>query len=302
MVGPSAILLDMAQDQPEAASWPWKPAVTEETRREIEYATTRYPALLDEMKRDVGALLEKGSMPAARDLASATGEHFNHNEPPLFFTGDLDASFVLVHLNPKQRDITSDEPPASLPFRSFEEYFDVCRHFGARMYGPAASRAHRAQFDHKQIQFLEPFGVIDFVDEHGEEDRFTNLERVLDGKLQLELIPYGSDSFSARGLSRDLLKPHHDRLMSVITAKPRDYVIFCGAVFERLMGPNVLREHRFRLEKADGSKTRDEYRFANLRLPYKETEIKAGLALSWARQGIPMSRYAEAVRDRYEAD
>ena len=29
---------------------------------------------------------------------------------------------------------------------------------------------------------------------------------------------------------------------------------------------------------------------------------KAGLALSWAQQGIPMSRYAEAVRDRYGAD
>ena len=170
------------------------------------------------------------------------------------------------------------------------------------MYGPGASRTHRSQFDHKQIQFLEPFGVIDFVEEDGEEDRFTNLERALDRKLQLELIPYGSNSFTARGLSRDLLKPHYDRLMSVITAKPRDYVIFCGAVFERLMGPNVARERRFRLEKSDGSKTKDEYRFANLRLPYGDAEIKAGLALSWARQGIPMSRYTEAVRDRYEAD
>ena len=288
----------MAKDHPDAATWPWEAAVTEETQREIEDASRRYPTLLDEMSRDIGALLETGSMPAARDLASATGEHFNHNEPPLFFTGDLDASFVLVHLNPKERDSISDEPATSLPFKSFEEYFDVCRHFGARMYGPAASPTHRSQFDHKQIQFLEPFGVIDFV----EEDRFTNLERALDCKLQLELIPYGSDSFSARGLTRDLLKPHYDRLMSVITARPRDYVIFCGAVFERLMGPNVAREHRFRLEKADGSKTKAEYRFANLRLPYRDREIKAGLALSWAQQGIPMSRYAEAVRDRYGAD
>ncbi len=117
-----------------------------------------------------------------------------------FFTGDLDASFVLVHLNPKQRDVTSDEPADfPLPFRSFEEYFDVCRHFGARMYGSESSRTHRSQFDLKQVRFLEPFDVIDFVEEKTREDRFTNLERLFDCKLQLELIPYGSNSFSAWG-------------------------------------------------------------------------------------------------------
>ena len=41
----------MAEDQPDAASWPWEPAVTEETHREIEYASKRYPTLLDEMRR-----------------------------------------------------------------------------------------------------------------------------------------------------------------------------------------------------------------------------------------------------------
>ena len=292
----------MPDGQPNAAAWPWEPLVTEETHREIEDYAERYPVLLGEMTRDIGELLETGTMTAARELvAAATGEHFNHNEPPLFFTGDLDASFVLVHLNPKQRDVTSDAPARFSPFKSFEEYFDVCRHFGARMYGSDSSRTHRSQFDHKQIRFLAPFRVIDFGEEHGREDRFTNLELALDHKLQLELIPYGSDAFSARGLSPDLLQPHYERLMSVITAKRRDYVIFCGAVFERLMGPNVARGHRFRLTKADGSQTKAEYRFANLRLPYGDEEIKAGLAPSWAQPGIPMSRYAEAVRDRYEA-
>lgn len=219
-------------------------------------------------------------MATAKELASATGEHFNHNEPPLFFTGDLDASFVLVHLNPKQKDVTSNEPAPSLPFESFEEYFDICRHFGARMYGPDSSRIHRSQFDRKQIRFLEPFGVIDFVEEHREENRFTNLERVFDRKLQLELIPYGSDAFSARGLTEGLLQPHYERLMSVITARRRDYVIFCGAVFERVMKRHITQEHRFRLTKADGSQSKGEYRFANLGLPFGGEETRAGLAPS----------------------
>jgi len=289
----------MTEVRPSAAAWPWEPKVTAETHREIEDYATRYPALLDEMRTDVEELLDTGSMAAAQELAAATGEHFNHNEPPLFFTGDLDASFVLVHLNPKQRDVTSNEPANALPFESFEEYFDICRHFGARMYGPDSSRTHRSQFDRKQIRFLEPFGVIEFVEEKGKEDRFTNLERVFEGKLQLELIPYGSDAFSARGLTQDLLEPHYERLMSVITARPRDYIIFCGAVFERVMKPNITQWHHFHLTKADGSRTKGESRFANLRLPYGGEEIEAGLAPSWAQHGIPMSGYAEAVRDCY---
>lgn len=128
--------------------------------------------------------------------------------------------------------------------------------------------------------------------------KFTNLQRVFD-KLQLELSPYGSDAFSAHGLTEDLLEPHYDRLMSVITARPRDYIIFCGAVFERVMKPNITQWHHFHLTKADGSRTKGESRFANLRLPYGGKEIKAGLAPSWAQHGIPMSGYAEAVRDCY---
>ena len=49
--------------------------------------------------------------------------------------------------------------------RSFEEHFDAYRRFGAGMYGPDSPRTHRSPFDHKQIRFLRPFGVIDFVED-----------------------------------------------------------------------------------------------------------------------------------------
>jgi hypothetical protein len=295
-----AIIVDVRDQSQDPADWPWESAVSEETYREIEHFSKHYPALMSEMRRDVGELIEAGSMRRARELADATGEHFNHNRPPLYFTGDVDAPLVLVHLNPKQPNATSGRPAASAPFETFEDYFDVCRHFGARRYGPDSSRRHKSPFDHKQIRFLKPFELIDFVEEEGSDDRLRNLELAIDGKLQLELIPYGSNSFSGRGLTQELLQPHYDRLMSVITARRRAYVIFCGGVFERLMKPYVIGSpHRFRLRKSDGSSTRSEYRFANVRLPYRGQEIAAGIAYSWAQQGIPMCQYGEAIRERY---
>jgi len=289
----------MTDEPQDPADWPWESAVSEDTDREIEHITKNHPRLMSEMRGDIGELLEAGSMTKARELADATGEHFNDSRPPLFFTGDVDASFVLVHLNPKQPNTRSDRPRGPTPFETFEEYFDVCRHFGGRMYGSSSLRRHRSPFDHKQIQFLRPFEVIDFVEEQSREDRFTNLERAIDRKLQLELIPYGSDSFTGRGLTDELLQPHYERLMSVVTARHRAYVIFCGRVFERLMGRYVTGQHRFRLMKTDGSPTRNEYRFANLQLPYGDRKLSAGLAYSWAQQGIPMRQYGEKVRDLY---
>jgi hypothetical protein len=274
--------------------------MTEGMRTATKRYSAKYGRFLDELQTDVAEFLRARVVSRARDLTVHTGQHFNHNEPPQFFTGDLDAPLVLVHLNPKAASNNfAPRFEGTLPFRTFEEYFDLYRHFGARKYGPGSPRTHRSPFDYKQIRFLRPFGVIDFVDERSRDDRFTNLELAIDRKLQLELIPYASAAFSTRGFTKQILEPHYERIVRVITARPRRYVIFCGAVFATLLSDYVTREHGFRLKKRDGSLERQTSRFANLRLPYGDETISAGLAHSWARQGIPMPSYAEEVRRRY---
>jgi hypothetical protein len=162
--------------------------------------------------------------------------------------------------------------------------------------GRSSSRTHRSPFDHKQIRFLRPFGVIDFVNA----DQFLNLERVIDQKLQLELIPYASPTFFTTGFTPTILRPHLERLIDVIRARPRDYVIFCGRVFERLLPKSaIVAEHAFKLRKNDGSLERQTSRFAIVQLHVNGETITAGLAHSWARQGIPMRSYAERIVELY---
>ena len=127
---------------------------------------------------DAGDLQEfraASTISRARQLAEATGQHFNADRLPQYFTGDLDGPVVLVHLNPKQANAPAPPSGWQTTARTLEEYFDACRHFGARMYGPSSPRTHRSRFDDEQIQFLRPLGVIDFVQGHNGEDRFTNL-------------------------------------------------------------------------------------------------------------------------------
>ena len=123
---------------------------------------------------------------------------------------------------------------------------------------------------------------------------------MIDQKLQLELIPYESQSFSSAGLTKEVLRPHFERLIKVITAHPRDYVIFCGRVFEQLLPSDaIVEDHSFRLRKKDGTLERAASRFSVLQLPANGKAITAGLAQSWARQGIPMTSYAEKIVELY---
>lgn len=259
----------------------------------------RYGHFLNEIEADLNELSETGVISRARTLSRRTGQHFNHNEYPMYFTGDLDSPFVLVHLNPKQADNPADRFSGNHSFGDLDDYFAAHRHFGAIRYGPASPRTHKSAFDHKQVRFLRPFRVIDFVDGQGGEDRFVNLERAIDHKLQLELIPYGSDAFSVRGFTEEVLRPHYERIMEVIAARPRRYVIFCGSVFAPLFEGYITDEHKFRLRKADSTREKQASRFANLALPYGGRTIAAGLAHSYPRMGIPMASYAEEIVNRY---
>jgi hypothetical protein len=262
----------------------------------------RYAPLLSEMRSDVEEFLATGNIRRARELTAATGQRFDADRLPQFFTGDLDGPVVLVHLNPKQAKVRRPPPAWQDTVQTLEDYLEWYRHFGERMYGRCSPRTHQSPFDLKQIRFLQPLRVIDFVEERSCDDRFTNLERVIDYKLQLELVPYGSVSFSTHGFTPEVLAPHLNRILSTIAVVPRRYVLFCGAVFRPLLKKYVTRRHQFHLRKNDGTLERQSSSFANLLLPYQGGSIRAGLAQTWPRQGIPMAAYAEEVQSRYEDD
>src|SRR4051794_23928563 len=106
--------------------WTWTPHVTEATYGEIAAYRPRYGAFLDDMKTQIEEFVSTGVIVRARSLASLTGQQLNHSQYPLFFTGDLDAGLVLVHLNPKQADDLSKRFRGPFTVKTFEDYFDVC--------------------------------------------------------------------------------------------------------------------------------------------------------------------------------
>jgi len=264
--------------------------------RDIQNWPVGVARLLNEARTDVNELLANGRIDRASELAQRTGVPFDSSYFPMYFTGAFESPLVLVHLNPK----LSAQLGGPL-YANFDAYYDQHRRFGYHHWEMDPS--YKSAFDHKQMRFLRPFGVITFLPEIKPRDKRVNLGRVIDKKLQLELIPYASPGFAAKDFSIDLLQPHFERVLGVIAAFPRDYVIFCGAVFDELLklsGRETFRlDHPFPLATKQGT-SKNVYQFSNVAFKYEGATIRAGIARSFAIQGIPMSAYGSKCHELYD--
>ena len=265
----------------------------------IEADVKNWPAgvarLLNEARTDVNELLAVGRIDRASGLAQRTGVPFDSAYFPMYFTGAFESKFVLVHLNPKLSDRLGGPRYGDL-----DAYYDAHRRFGYHHWEMDPS--YRSAFDHKQVRFLRPFGSIEFYPETESGHERANAALAIDRKLQLELIPYASTGFAARDFSADLLQPHFERVLGVIAAFPRDYIIFCGAVFNELLklsGRETFRsDHHFPLATKKGT-SKGEYQFSNIAFSYEGATLRAGVARSFAIQGIPMSAYGAKCHEFY---
>jgi hypothetical protein len=266
---------------------------------QIESAVPNLPVgvahLLNEVRTDVNELLASGRIDRATELAQRTGVPFDSTYFPMYFTGAFEPKLVLVHLNPK----LSNRLGGPL-YANFDDYYEKHRRFGYHHWGMDSS--YKSAFDHKQVRFLRPFGAIDFNPETEPGHARANAALAIDKKLQLELIPYASPDFSAKDFWIDLLQPHFERVLGTIAAFPRDYVIFCGAVFDdllKLSGRETFRlDHEFLLATKQGM-SKNEYRFSNVVFSYEGVSLRAGIARSFAIQGIPMSAYGAKCHELY---
>jgi hypothetical protein len=235
--------------------------------------------------------LEYGRCNQAINLNQIIGEEYFCESNPHFFTGDLDADLVLIHLNPKRnKNNTTKKFDIEKPkFETFEAYFDYFRYFGRNNYGKNSERTHKSPFDKKQIRFLKPLNILPFTGN----DIYKDLEIVMDKKLQIELIPFGSENFNYNKVGINNIEPFIDNILSLIAAKERKQVIFCGRVFDDILKEYVSKKkvHKFKLQKTDGTLTKGDYHFIEVEIKHNDKVIKAVIAPQYAMQGMPIEQY-----------
>jgi len=243
-----------------------------------------------------------GYCSGAKKINDIIGYEYFGITNPHFFTGDLDSDLVLIHLNPK-RDVdskTNKYPKFSAKesgFSNFEDYINYYSNFGKINYGLKSNRKHKSPFDHKQIRFLKPFNLLPLDNS----DRFLNLANVIDKKLQLELIPFGSKDFNFRKVGLSNLKSYIELILMLIVGQKRKYVIFCGTVFRDLLKDYIVEQNRiaFKLKKKDGQETINEFEIINIIISINGQDLICAIAPQFAKQGYPVEEYGLKVKSLY---
>jgi hypothetical protein len=270
---------------------PWPPA-------EVPDAVA---AFLDEIRADIDELHATRALSRAKELSARTGVALNHNTYPVYFTGDLSSPVVLVHHNPAQPAGGDGHYAGGFDYADFDDYVERHARFGHFRWEVGEQQPSPA--DYKQMRFLRHWGVAADGDGESRAEQRSNVARSVDERLQLELIPYGSPKFPAAPLPPEVAGPLYERLMRVITAYPREFVVLCGPVLEPILAPHIVArdEHRFRLPTSTGI-SRSEYAFCNLLLDFDGEQVAVGLAPHFASPGVPMDAYGAACRERYRAE
>ena len=161
---------------------------------------------------------------------------------PGYYAGDRKAKTVMVMLNPGMDvDEANDNLMCDICKRSMknaadiENYHQWCVEYGH------IDRSRLDNFDLKQAFFLHNWkdtGIslpenLCASPKSGKQTLLDAKEAVLTQKLQMDLIPYASSSFST--LNNNLLSltiPFVETLFDEIFSQDRNYVVFCSKKFE----------------------------------------------------------------------
>ena len=254
--------------------------------------------LKENMREEYEQYLKNGYCTRAKKLNDKIGEDYFDVTNPHYFTGKLDAEIVVVNLNPK-RD--NDQQGQGVQFDDFEKYWEHYTKFGIIMYDPENKSQHKSAFDQKQVRFFKAIGLLDLIDDTN--NKRENLQRVVDNKLQWELVPYGSSDFKFKKVGRNNLIPFIEEAVKVVSMYSRKYVLFNGAIFRELLNLDNIQEvsrYNFSLIKTDDSQTKGQfYEIINILIKSDNGEIKACILPHYAIQGLPIESYEKKMKEFY---
>ena len=97
------------------------------------------------------------------------------------------------------------------------------------------------------------------------------------------------------------LEKYTARVLSLIQSAKRDYVIFCGRIFNEVLSPYIVdqRAFKFKLKKNDGDDTKNYFELINVKLKLGEVTVEGAIAPQFAKQGYPVGRYGEQIKNLY---
>ena len=278
--------------------------------------------LIEIITTDLTSLYNTDKIENAVNFNKAIGKQFiSDNFIPMYFGGKYDAKTVFVMLNPGSQ-LNNSYAFSKKDKSNYENVDDFISKYVEKHINIGKIDFDRLDnFDLKQAAFLLSFqnsgiSIPDFtLDLKNRALKLKAKEAVLMNKLQLELILYHSAKFGEVLQNEnvainniDLFLPHINRLLDVIAAVNREYVIFGAKQFYYLFKafqvklPESIEFKESKSFQIDGLKNK--VNTTLIKISHNNKKINGLIAHSFPRRDLPnahlkMKKYGECCYNEF---
>lgn len=192
---------------------------------------------------ELAELLEKGTIKIVNELNEKivnSKEKLSPISLPMYFTGDLKSDVVMVELNPggntdllktknteNQLRLT-EFPDHNITISAFKDYLNFYTEFGSLKLDLLKKEGKGLQrFDKKQIDFFTGLDLLEVNSNSGYTE--SDMLKVRNQKLQLEIVPYHSNSFSFKNFTEEYINECFERVFTIINSHPRKHIFMVGS-------------------------------------------------------------------------
>jgi hypothetical protein len=236
----------------------------------------------NELEKEYSELIETGKIQIVEDVKKFTSKQFSYKYP-LYFSGNIRSKIVVVNFNFKKKYLYNENQPAD-----FNSYRHICQTLGKVFVEANIAEELESDFsaDIRLFNYIKPFQVFRFDND----SLPKNLQKLTDEKLELDMVPYLSPDFSEKDFmtSYKVCKPFIDRILSGIIAYPRQYVIFMGDCFNRILSEYIEESETFKFLLTSPNQPNQKFvaQFTRIIFSYNGKRVIAGIADSFCDENL----------------
>jgi len=234
---------------------------------------------LNDLEKEYSEYIETGEVQILKDVERQTSKRFLYQNP-IYFSGNINSKLAVITFNSTRNKFSAVECN-----ESFSDYQYKCQNFG-KLFVNEESLDLLTTNDIRTMAFISPFQVIRFDGKSIQE----NLQKLIDEKFELDLIPYASPDFSPSDFIQNYstCKTLVDRTLNGIYSHPRQYVIFFGEYFTNILREYIVDSERFTFLLTSNLKPNQKNiaSFTRITLKYNNIKIIAGIAESFYDENL----------------
>ena len=237
---------------------------------------------LSDLEKEYSELVETGKIQIVEDVKKLTSKQFSYSYP-LYFSGNIRSQIAIVTFRPTQKILGNDNYPTD-----FDTYQNKQQNLGRFFLDFDTDERLESEYstDIRLLNYLKPFQVIRFNGDSLQK----NLQKLTNEKLELDLVPYLSPDFCEKDFmgNYNVCKPFIERVLNGVLAYPRQYVIFIGECFGKVLAEYIVdsESFSFMLTSPNRPNQKSVARFTRVTLNYNDRVVIAGIAESFFDEGL----------------